>query len=261
MAIINHWSCSKLADLIRGTPKLGVATREEWAKWRETARAAHPFRYWLAEDCLQATQRTVRLPLTAYSNVVSYISNRWVYNSNALVARRENIKPGQYCDLSEAMLYCNFDALRDFVETECAMMHIICDGDRKVPWYTSFKVVRMPEDGVAHLKWASTLTYDQNAPPHLAGKPDRQAQNAMETLELYNWWTIVRPNRPNSYDKFFAAKKQLKANTVKGIEDPALTREFVSELYATAAATEAQYEQEDEDMLIRLMKIRKSLWT
>ena len=33
----NYWTCSKFADWLRGTPKLGAATAEEWRDWHKTA--------------------------------------------------------------------------------------------------------------------------------------------------------------------------------------------------------------------------------
>ena len=44
-----YWSCTPLADWIRGTKKLSAGTAEEWDDWTTTAQMKHNFRYWLAE--------------------------------------------------------------------------------------------------------------------------------------------------------------------------------------------------------------------
>ena len=44
-----YWSCSKFADIIRGTPKLKWGNGDEWAQWKKAAREKHPMRYWIAE--------------------------------------------------------------------------------------------------------------------------------------------------------------------------------------------------------------------
>ena len=52
----NYWSCTKFADWLRGTAKLGAGTSEQWDEWRTTAQMKHNFRYWVAEEALDAIQ-------------------------------------------------------------------------------------------------------------------------------------------------------------------------------------------------------------
>ena len=54
----HYWTCSKFADWIRGTPKLGAGTSDEWDDWRETAKVKS-VRYWLAEEGLSGLQNFV----------------------------------------------------------------------------------------------------------------------------------------------------------------------------------------------------------
>jgi hypothetical protein len=74
----NYWTCSKFADWLRGTPKPAAASCEGWHEWNETAKAAHPFRFWLADEALDRLQIIICWPITTlhaikyYINTVSY---------------------------------------------------------------------------------------------------------------------------------------------------------------------------------------------
>ena len=64
----NYWSCSKFADWIRGTKKLGAGTAEQWDEWTAAAQMKHNFRYWLAEEGLDYLQTFVHfIPDKLYS--------------------------------------------------------------------------------------------------------------------------------------------------------------------------------------------------
>jgi hypothetical protein len=97
--------------------------------------------------------------------------------------------------------------------------------------------------------------------------PTGQALAAKEIKELYLWWTTVYPNRPDPYDASgwtAACEASRIANGGKlnwGVEkDPAL-KKAQNKAHKLLQKIEADYEKEDEAMLIRLIKIRQSLWT
>ena len=52
----HYWTCSKFADWLRGSPKGGAKTSGEWRKWEIEAKSAHPIRWWLAEEGLDANR-------------------------------------------------------------------------------------------------------------------------------------------------------------------------------------------------------------
>jgi len=60
----NYWSCSKLADQIRGTVKGGAKTGSGWREWEENAKQNHPIRYWIAEEALDAIQNFIWWPVS-----------------------------------------------------------------------------------------------------------------------------------------------------------------------------------------------------
>ena len=276
----NYWSCSKFADWIRGTNKLSAGTSEEWDEWTTRAQMKHNFRYWLAEEALGHIQDFVTWPARKLNDVRYYINNRWVSRSHSLTAHPRDIKPGNWCDVGNRFLPCLFNELVDFVEIEQAWHHCIWSDEAKkefeVPWWRKgwlrWRTWRSPEAGMAYLTWASGLVVDENmgAEPGSKGFGELtyQAKAAKEIIELYTWWTVTYRNRPDPYDAS-GWSTHCEAMRVKypgsmwsslNSKDPE-DRKASDKAHKLLQKIEADYEKEDEQMMIRLIKIRQSLWT
>jgi hypothetical protein len=275
----NYWTCSKFADWIRGTAKLKMGTAEQWDEWTTTAQMRHNFRYWLAEEGLDYLQRIVYyVPDTLYS-IKYYINNRWVTRTHSLTAHSRDIKPGSWCDVGNRFLPCLFNELQDFVEVELAWWHIAWDDKARkqfeAPWYARgwfrWRTWRNAECGLANLEWQRNLRWneDEGFKPNdeNIGKPTPQAIKAQEILDLYTWWTVTYRNRPDAYEASgwtAACEAQRKANGGKlswqSPKDPAL-KKAQNKAHKLLQKIEADYEKEDEAMMIRLIKVRHGLWT
>ena len=275
----HYWSCSPFADWIRGTKKLSAGTSEEWDEWNTAAQIKHNFRYWLAEEALGHIQDFVTWPVRKIHDIKYYINNRWVTRTNSLTAHPRDIKPGQWQDLGNRFLPCLFNQLVDFVEVETAWSQIAW-GDKEArakynpPFYASgwfrWRTWRCPQAGLDHLDWAMTLTnvewLDEDKKSEAV--PTSQAISAKEIKELYVWWTTVYPNRPEPMDAS-GWSEHCDAMRVKYPSSSffSLTGKDSDDKKASDKAhkrlqeIEAAYEKEDEEMLIRLIKIRDSLWT
>ena len=273
----NYWSCTKFADWIRGTKKLSAATSEEWDEWRTTAQMKHNFRYWLAEEALDDIQNFVNWPMDKLNDIRYYINNRWVSKSHALTADPRDIRPGNWCDVGNRFLPCLFKELVDFVEVEQAWHYCMWnDEERKkfnVPWYRSgwlrLRTWRCPEAGLAYLNWASTLTNEEflDDDKKSEAEPTYQATAAKEIIELYTWWTNVYRNRPDPYEASGWTAYCEESRAANGGR-LSFSSDKTPEMQAKSTAAhdklreiEAAYEAEDEAMMIRLIKIRQSLWT
>ena len=158
--------------------------------------------------------------------------------------------------------------LKDFVEVDQAIQSYWFSSDSEkigwkmyIPFYKSvfYYQFRMPERGIAHLKWAATLddpslpVYDQSVD---------QAKTAREILALYDWWVNIRPARklkdPGVYsDQGFSEFGCLDDDFDKNSPDYKLYREISTE----NDKIEATWDNEDTEMLVRLVKIRNKLWT
>lgn len=261
----SYWNNSKFANWLRGVKKPEAASIQGWIDWKKQSKEFSKVRYWLAEEGLNILQTIFYWPQEQFSKIRYYINNRWITRTHALTAHPRDIKPGEWHDLGNRFLPCLFNELVKFVEVECAWHHCIWDEDAKkqfqVPWYRSWgwRTWRSPESGIAYLKWSSETTHGHQLTD--------QAIAAREILELYTWWTETRPNRLDPYvDSGWSAVLQKERELGDGElfwdgpSDPDLAREREM-AHARLMKLEEYYQKEDDEMLVRLVKIRHHLWT
>jgi hypothetical protein len=275
----NYWSCTKFADWVRGTPKPLAGTTEEWNGWRKKA-AKKKTRYWFAEEGLDYLQKFIYFPLTCIRNVCCYVDNRWCTRAHALTS---NLKRGQWHEYDQRLLHSVFDELVNSVEIEQACLQIACieDGRKKykVSWLRSifpFFSYRRPEAGLVYLEWAASLKHnetwaDPNDPDF--GKPTSQALAARELIQLYKWWKEERPKRADPMDASgwsnYCDQKRKESENREEDEFSSLFRSDQSEaeqeqkkrILDLCGKLEQEQEEEDTRMLVRLVRVRRSVWT
>jgi hypothetical protein len=277
-----YWSCSPFADWLRGTKKLSAGTAEQWDDWTTSAQMKHNFRYWLAEEGLSHLQDFVTWPIRKIYDVKYYINNRWVTRTHSLTAHPKDIKPGDWCDVGNRFLPCLFNELVEFVEVELAWWHIAwADPAEKAkynaPFYATgwfrWRTWRCPQAGLDNLDWQRSLRHNvddgwQEGDPNI-GELTPQAVKAQEVLDLYRWWKDVYPNRPDPHDasgwtEYCDRKRQEHGETglsfFKESKNPELRALGDAALKKTTEIEQA-YDDEDTEMLIRLIKVRHGLWT
>jgi hypothetical protein len=253
-----------------------MGTSEEWNAWEDNAKAAHPIRWWIAEEGLDYLQKFVYYIPDRLNDVRYYINNRWVSRSHSLTAHVRDIRPGAWSDVGNRFLPCLFNEFQDFVEIEQAWHHCMWSDDAKtkfdVPWYRSgwfrWRTWRCPEAGLEYLNWASNLTNEEFCEPGQTPELTSQAESAREILSLYYWWTKEYRNRPDPYEAsgwtaYCEASREANGGRLNfGADDktPEL-KEMSNNTHKLLREMEEAYEKEDEAMMIRLIKIRQSLWT
>jgi hypothetical protein len=179
-----------------------------------------------------------------FFRVVHWIRFR-TYEKHHVV--RTGLPPG-YTDVTDKMLHANFNMLVDFIEIEKAWMEYICHRqDISISWMKRLLYkckFRSPELGLSYLKWEMELEGKYNT---------RQRDAAFEQFKLYDWWKNVRPNRPDPFDNFptFGNLKDTSKKTMAQYKKASKQVHKICQ----------EYNKEDEQMLIRLMKIREELWT
>jgi hypothetical protein len=276
-----YWTCSKFADWLRGTTKLKAGTAEEWHEWELRAKKNYPVRWWLAEEGLDKLQTFLTWPIDRLYDIKYYVNNRWITRSHALTAHARDIRPGSWCDVGNRFLPCLFNELRDFVEVELAWWHLAWNQEDRskynAPWWAfgwfRIRTWRCPQAGLDNLKWQTELRCSvedgwQETDPEI-GEPTQQAKNAAEILALYKWWTEVYPNRPDPHDvsgwsRYCDLKREEFEGSGLGFMSESKnpeTRALGNTALKKTQEIEQAYEKEDEEMLIRLIKIRNSLWT
>lgn len=281
---LNYWSCSRFADWIRGSNKLKCGTGDEWDEWHKGSQKTRPFRYWLAEEALDAIQNFIWYPVDKIYNVKYYINNRWITRTHSLTAHPQDIKPGNWFDVGNRFLPCLFNELVDYVEIELAWWHIAWGGedDRKkydAPFWASgwfrWRTWRSAQAGLDNLEWQRKLVWKEeemgeNHPD--VGQLTRQAINAQEILDLYRWWTEVYPKRPDPHEAsgwtaYCKKKRQLRDennNPISFFSDQGQSQELTEmrdRALVLSNEIEEKYRHEDEEMMIRLIRVRDSLWT
>ena len=278
----SYWTCSKFADWLRGTKSPEAETAEGWDVWTDKAKTAHPVRYWLADEGLQYLQNFVYfVPNTLYS-IKYYINNRWVTRTHALTAHPTDIKPGDWRDVGNRFLPCLFNELVDFVEVELAWWHIAwAEKDEKNKYNAPFwatgwfrwRTWRCRQAGLDNLDWQRNLRWseDEGFKPgdKNVGQLTPQAVKAQEILDLYIWWTEVYRNRPDPYEAsgWSAVCDEYRTEnngSIMGILRDTKNKELKkrnNKASKLLQKIEAQYEKEDEDMMIRLIRVRHRLWT
>jgi hypothetical protein len=254
-----------------------ATTAKGWKDWERLARKEQPIAYWIHEVGIHWIVRQLTRVSDAANDLRYYIRCR-LFDRYHLINTR--LTPG-YHDADERMMHGMFNLLVDFVEVDKAWMHVVFDREertkRKHPWWslgwTRFKSFRDPEAGIDHLRWESTLD-DPNLSQN--EQSPTQAQTARELLVLYYWWKEIRPNRPDPMDasgwsdycdesrRLSAEKNGGKAEFWDLIDHEDKTPEDQarsSEILNRCSQIEEEQIQEDQDMLIRLIKVRKAMWT
>lgn len=274
----NYWTSSRFADWLRGKPKLKSGTSEEWSVWNKTSKTAHPFRWWLTEELLDSLDDAWNYVPGKINSVRYYLSNRYTVKTHALTSK---LPRGQWHEYETRLLHSAFDSFVDFIEVDTAWCHVMWDDAARkkyrMPWWRGqwwarwFREWRCPEAALAHIEWEMTLTYNQEwtdkADPKF-GTPTPQAVAAKEKMELYHWWKNVYPNRPDPMDASGWSAYCDACRDERGEDNwlfsdaksPKLKKQG-EQAHKLLQKIETDYEKEDEKMLIRLVKLRKSLWT
>jgi hypothetical protein len=272
----HYWTIGPFADWLRGTPKLKCGTSEEWNNWEDKAKSAHPIRWWIAEEGLDYAQKIVYYIPDKLNDVRYYINNRWVSRSHSLTAHVRDIRPGTWSDVGNRFLPCLFNELQDFVEIEQAWHHCMWSDEAKtkfdVPWYRKgwlrWRTWRCPEAGLEYLRWATTLTNKEFIEEGEKEEPTYQAKAAKEIIELYTWWTTTYRNRPDPHDAsgwtaYCEMSRMANGGRLNfdGSKDSPALKKACNAAHKELRKIEAAYAKEEEQMMIRLIKIRESLWT
>ena len=220
-----------------------------------------PIRYWFKNDFKRGMIYPIKWKYEAISDWIRYRT----YGRYHILDT--GLAPGYY-EIDRLMLHVNFNMLKNFVEVEQAIRSYYWSDDYKeiatwcekhMPFYRKFYPFRRPDLGIKHLEWASTLD-DPSLPPY--EQSPAQAIAARETLILYKWWVEMRPARKEIEhvhydDQGLGMMSSLDDDFDRNAPD------FKAHDAAMEASMkqEEQWNQEDDDMLIRLVKIRRSLWT
>lgn len=255
-----------------------AATSKEWGEWRREAKKKK-LRYFIAND----------VPSWIRSKIINPIEDAIWWVKYRTTSRYHILKldtdPG-YMDDSEKILYANFTILKNYVENDCA----------KRRW---FYYVSSPEEdhellmfdkytmGIEYLNWEISLSdpdsedyddllYESEKWKNGEIDPlDTQSGSAKEVKELYLWWLNYPSFILTDDDIYLKQYKESRRN--RGVDefyfdmfsdsDDPNDKETQEERELFKKHMDYSFNNEDEkyhkveEMLLRLIKIRRSLWS
>jgi hypothetical protein len=274
---MRYYSSSKIFKWFRarlGIRKPTALPMDEWEKWETEIRQSRPVAYWFTETLPDWLEKPAEWLVDPIYDVKCYVRNRWITRTHALTSR---LPRGKWHEMDQRMLHCLFDELVNFVEIEKAHMGVLVCGSKQtrkkyeLPWWRRYTWLRWREwrcaaAGLDHLKWESELLYDEGygvLPGHkLYGKPTDQATAAQQTLALYQWWTVDRPARIDpSVASGWAAHFEKNTEQNGGKYNWGRVDRHERLLLKRTAQIERKYDREDQQKLIQLIRLSKSLWT
>lgn len=237
----------------------GSMTSKGWRLFDKEFKEHAPIRYWITHDLRNWSTRAIGF---RYRRISEWIRFRTLDRFHVIGT---DLPPGYY-EFDTRLLHSNFTLLKDFVECQQAWYyHWSESGTVLDPWYTKlpfyyriFKY-RKPELGIKYLEWASTLD-DPNLPPF--ERSEQQARDARETLTLYLWWVKDRPAREEpKYKDYSDQGLGILGSLDEDFDHEADDYKEYLKYREQSEARQQQWDEEDTEMLVRLVKLRKGLWT
>jgi hypothetical protein len=236
------------------------ATAEEWVDFDKDFKKNAPIRYFFCKGKFRNAWWKIK---NFFEDIIDWIKYRTISKYHIVDS---GLSPNYY-DIPELMLYTNFNLLVRYVEEELPALHSWNEREKiknlfgwkyYLPWFIKkhlkYNKKYAIEYGMVHLDWEQTLT----------GEIDKQqAKVAKEIKELYLWWTEERPKRKlpeypdiereNTHIFEVFSDKWRRENP----EYAKAWKNYIEE----ANKLEEKWDEEDEEMLIRLTKVRQHLWT
>lgn len=233
----SHWSSSKLATFLKsasGVDSPKALTFEGWDEYYDAYKAKAPITFFFVENVLPSLQNLVSLP----GDIIHTFS---VYYSNAIKNKvhylKTGLEVGKWHDTDIRILCANMNALVDFVEIEWAWLYVICHEDELDLRADFYHYNRSPKAAEKYIQEELNKEYD----PKNYGYFDPETDRGME------------------YDKecrkYFERDRQI----VKDINDIyTWWKKYFKEVIQEYGESD---EIAEENYLIKLIKVRKCLWT
>jgi len=224
-----------------------------------------------------------------YDDIERFIAYRTYDRYNSI--KIPTLSPNYY-DKDTILLHGMFALLVDFIEVELASRQYACElhdnknknflGKLKYRFCNSLPKNRKAELGLKYVDFYRNYTEECEYADaeDLKKYENKTRQFGNELFELYKWWTVKYPNRKDPmelsgwsdfcdlYRDKMHKFKEVRPELCYGMplyemydELTPEQKEQEKQLLDSCWKIEEEQHQEDEDMLIRLIKIRRNLWT
>ena len=220
-----------------GVHRIQSGTSEEWKQWEHDFIVNHPKLNKFYEN-LETLQHIVQWPFEQIHNGLYYIRYRFIKKTHYAPSY---LPSGKWYDTDVRMLHSMFGLLTDYVEIELAYMNKLCESNSYQSNGSWYELMRSREDGLKYIEWECANSGDDTTP---AVKRD-----------LYLWWNDVRPQREDPYE-VTGYNEYCDVNGWDNWEtDVPQLRYMLNKI----RVMEEEYEIEDTEMMLKLVKIRHSL--
>jgi hypothetical protein len=165
--------------------------------------------------------------------------------------------PRHYCEVEDRLIHGMFQLIVDFVEIEW---------DGGIGEYSQGKLLDLEKEEADYRKEG----YDEETIAALIESDRRHNTVRQEVWDLYHWWKNVYPNRKDPMDDYHGGIPNFRAShfdengKVDGYTlecDTEKHKEEWNKVCELSGAFEDACKKEDEEMMMRVIKIRHSLWT
>jgi len=225
-----------------------AATGEVWDRWERMTKARYPILYFLRKR----VPTMVRVKRRQFNDAIWWVRYRTINRNH--VMRIRGLKPGYY-EPDTKILYTSFTLLREYVERGLACRNFRWYEERIPKWVPKWLKNHWPrkinpQAGIDYLRWEIE---DED----MQAQAPEQSANAAVIMRLYLWWTQERGERIDPHKDF---------RIWDGVEEPRggmFTRtspEYSAALDSMSKANEF-YDAQDQAMLVKLIGVRRSLWS
>lgn len=241
-----QWLNKKWDKLIKPnwlvTPE--AATMEDWETWRKEYKTKNPIRYWLTEDL---PIHVIVFHRRFISDPIWWVKHRTIHRYNIL---ETGLVPGYY-DYDTRIEKALFKAVVDHFEKETGWAY---PEFKKLPKDKRYDfIVQKREEFIAELK---NDEYGQD-----------QAVREQEQLDIYKWIKTDYSTWKDGWDEVGIPEFRKKMEDL-GLHDPdkmmlKVPEPYDSEYLALIKAShevDKKHQDEVDAMLIRIIKVRHSLW-
>lgn len=232
-------------------------THDVFLSWERENKKARPLGYFLYETLPGALgslwRENVYWPVNNFYHGIRIRLFRKYYLVDTGLSKY------RYYDKDELMLHANFSLLRAYVEIELAWMEYLNRGENyPKKWFREWRF-REPEMGANYLLY--WMNYKNSEEDCDYGMVDKEIKYYTELYALYDWWVNIRPKRVDPYDAeiFSVCGSNIMSDKWKQ-ENPELCERH-NMTCKDAWEIEEAYDKEDQDMLHRLIDVRRGLWT
>ncbi len=213
----------------------------KWEEWDKEISSKHPVRFFLQEKLPELFHCHVKGPLNRW-----YWAIRHRTTNRYHIIKPRTLEPG-WCDERTLILHGAFECLAQYWEHHNRVSVSWWPTEQDITKYDNEIVEAETEDDKDFLKAERDCLVDQKV-------------HYDEAHDLIHWWTETRPMRDafrNASDRPDSIPHSRLFNS-EHRDDPDVVeyRKYLNKLNEL----DRQWEEEDQEMLMRLVKIRQSLW-